>query len=124
MGSGYDVSSSTTADGVDGSVVLVEETVTFKLLVEGEHGTLSLGLDVTSSTTATEEDLGGGRGNAGCWGRGAQEARAQAAVIASTSTAGMVVGTSVVDGRTFSDLDGHCGGFVCGDDFLRWDWQW
>jgi hypothetical protein len=40
-------------------VVLVEETVTLKLLIEGEHGALSLGLSVPSSTTTTKEYLGG-----------------------------------------------------------------
>lgn len=89
----------------------MEEAVTFELLIEGEHGALGLGLNIANSTAATEEDLGGrsrGRGgNSSYWGR-AKEARAQAAIIASTAATSMVVGTSVVDGRTFGDLDGHC----------------
>lgn len=87
----------------------MEEAVTFELLIKGEHGALGLGLNVANSTAATEEDLGGrGRGgNSSCWGR-AKEAGAQAAIIASTAATSMVVGTSVVDGRTFGDLDGHC----------------
>lgn len=95
-------------------MVLVEETVAFELLIEGEHGTLSLGFDISNSTAATEEDLGGRGGgrNGGFWGR-AQEARAQAAIVASSAATSMVVGTGVVDGRTFGDLDGHCGLFVC-----------
>lgn len=94
----------------------MEEAVAFQFLIKGEYGPLSLGLDVTSSTAATEEDLGGcGRGregrNSSCW-RRAKEARAQAPIVSSAATTGMVVGTSVVDGRTLGDLDGHCNELV------------
>jgi len=101
-----DVSSSTTADGVDWSMVLVEETVTFELLIKREHGALGLGLGVPNSTTAAEEDLGGRERNAGRRG-GAKGARAQAAIVACTTTTGMVVSTGIEGGRTFGDLDGH-----------------
>lgn len=93
----------------------MEDAVTFKLLIEGEHSTLGLRLDIASSTTTTEEDLRGRRGNACCWGGGAKEARAQAAIIACTTAASMVKGTSVMDGRTLGDLDGHCDGFFYRD---------
>lgn len=96
----------------------MEEAVAFELLIEGEHSTLGLGLDVSNSTTATEEDLGGrgGRRNGSFWGR-AKEAGAQAAIVASSAATSMVVGTGVVNGRTFGDLDGHCGLFGC---FVEW----
>jgi len=110
-----DVSSSTTADGVDWSMVLVEKTVTFELLIKGEHGALSLGLGVANSTTAAEEDRGGRGRHAGSRRGGAKGARAQAAIVACTTTTGMVVSTGIEDGRTFGDLDGHCNGFFYRD---------
>lgn len=96
----------------------MEEAVTFQFLIKGKHGPLGLGLDVTNSAAATEKDLGGrdggrGGGNGGYW-RGAKEARAQTSIVASTTATRMVVGTSVMNGRTLGDLDGHC------DEFVLW----
>jgi hypothetical protein len=39
-------------------VVLVEETVSFEFLVEGEHCSLGLGLDVSGAAAAAKEDAG------------------------------------------------------------------
>jgi len=95
--------------------VLVEDTVSLELLVEGEHCSLRLRLDVASAAAPTKEDAGGWGGGSGwegssdgCWeGRCAWET----AVVACAATAGMVVG-ALVDGGAFSDLEGHCGYLV------------
>lgn len=98
----------------------MEEAVAFQFLIERKHGPFGLGLDVTNSTAATEKDpggWGGGRGGGnGGYRRGAKEARAQTSIVASTAATRMVVGTSVVNGRTLGDLDGHC------DEFVIVDW--
>ena len=54
-----DVPHAATADAVDGGVVLVDDSITLELLVEGEHGTLAGWVDVPATSAAAEEDLGG-----------------------------------------------------------------
>jgi hypothetical protein len=54
---GNNVSGAAAANGVNGSMVLVEEAVSFELLIEGEHCTFRLGLDVSSSTAAAKKDI-------------------------------------------------------------------
>jgi len=97
-------------------LVFVEDTVSLELLVEGEHCSLGLGLDVASATTPAKEDTGGWRGGSGWEGsrdscrerRGAWET----AAVACAAAAGVVVGAGVVDGGAFGDLEGHCGYLV------------
>jgi len=52
---GDDVTGSSTTDGVDGSVVLVEHTVALEFLVEAEDVTVGGGTDVAGSSTAAVE---------------------------------------------------------------------
>jgi hypothetical protein len=111
-----DVSGTSTANGVDWGVVLVEQSITLKLFVKGKHCSLGLGLDVSGTTAASKENLGvrgSGRcssGDSSCWGSGAKEAAGKTAVVACTAAAGVVVSTAVVDWRTLGDLDGHFAG--------------
>jgi len=96
----------------------MEDAVSLELLVEGEHCSLGLGLDVASAAAPTKEDAGGwGSGGGGwegsrdgCWeGRGAWEAT----IVACAAAAGVVVG-ALVDGGAFSKLEGHCSYLVGG----------
>ena len=96
--------------------MLVEDTVSLELLVEGEHCSLGLGLDVASSATPAKEDTGGWRGGSG-WegsrdGCGERRGAWETAVVACAAAAGVVVGAGVVEGGAFGDLEGHCGCLV------------
>jgi len=97
-------------------MVLVEDTVSLELLVEGEHCSLGLGLNVASAATPAKEDTGDWRGGSGWEGSrdGCRERRGawETAVVACAAAAGVIVGAGVVDGGAFSDLEGHCGYLV------------
>jgi hypothetical protein len=86
----------------------VDESVSFELLVEGEHGSLGGWVHVTGTTTAAKEDLGSGRWN-GDWDcsltRGDLSC-GELAVIASTTTATVVDGASE-EGGLLGNLDRH-----------------
>jgi len=97
-------------------VVLVEDAVSLELLIEGEHCSLGLGLDVASAATPAKEDTGGWRGGSGwegsCDGCGERRGVWETAVVACATAAGVVVGAGAVDGGAFGDLEGHCGYLV------------
>lgn len=97
-------------------MVLVEDTVSLELLVEGEHCSLGLGLDVASAATPAKEDAGGWRGGSGWEGSrdscGERRGAWETAVVACAAAAGVVVGAGVVDGGAFGDLERHCGYLV------------
>jgi len=98
----------------------VDQTVSLKFLVEGEHGSLSRGVDVASTTATTEEELGSGRWNCGGggWSSAGCELEGRDSTVVTGTTTAAVVDIGGVD-WSVSDLDGHCDvvwELRCGDE--------
>ena len=87
----------------------MDQAVSLKFLVEGEHGSLSSGVDIAGTAAATKEELRRGRwdsGGCGWSGAGCKLKGRDPAVVTSTTTTAVVDGGGVDWG--VSDLDGHC----------------
>lgn len=61
--SGDKVALSTSSNAVDWSMVLMDQTISLEFLIKGEHCSLSSRMNVSGTTTATEEEFGGGGWN-------------------------------------------------------------
>ena len=98
----------TTADAVDWSVVLVDESVSLELLIEGEHCALRGWVYVAGTTAAAKEDpgVGGWDGNWECRLASGNLGSGELAVVSSTATATVVDGAGV-EGGLLGDLDRH-----------------
>jgi len=87
----------------------VDQAVSLKFLVEGEHGSLSCGVGVAGTATTTEEELGrSGWNNGSCRWRDAScelEGR-DLTVITCTTTAAVEDGGGV--DWSVGNLNGHC----------------
>lgn len=87
----------------------MDQAVSLKLLVEGEHGSLGGGVDIAGTAAAAEEELGRGGWNGwGCgWsGAGCELEGRDPAVVTGTTTAAVVDGGGV--DWSVGDLDRHC----------------
>lgn len=87
----------------------MDQAVSLKFLVEGEHGSFGRGVDVAGTAAATEKELGSGRWNSGGCGwssAGCELEGGGSAVVTGTTTAAVVDGGGV--DWSVGDLDGHC----------------
>lgn len=87
----------------------MNQAVPLKFLVEGEHGSLGGGVDVSCTAASAKEELGCGRWNSGgCgWSTAGCELKGRdSAVVTDTTTATVVDGGGV--DWSVGDLDGHC----------------
>lgn len=120
------VAGATTADVVDGGSVLAEALLLGELLVEGEHGSLLLAVDVAGSATAGHEVRVGGR-----WGELDARGRARGVLavghltwvdagdVACSAAAIAGIGGGGDGWVRLGDVVGRHFGFVSSDNFLR-----
>lgn len=88
----------------------MDQAVSLKFLVEGEHGSLSGGVGVASTATTTEEELGrSGWNGGGCrWSNaGCELEGGDPTIITCTTTAAVEDGGGV--DWSVGNLNGHCG---------------